>query len=515
MRASSIVGCVIAAAIAAWSGPAAAQKVAQPPELLMTVAIGPDNTLNSLRDFANSMQPGAGMMLGGPLLRTQLAGMVGATALDGIDDKATMFMLAVDGGPALKGAALVAKVKDEPALTRGAGNAHVVKKAGWAVVGSKLVAEKVAPFAFGSLVPQPTLAGPPVATIYTANLMQRYKTEIEKARQQILSGMGAMDAPAMAGVMQSYVDGILSTLSDSERVIVSFDITKDIAAIDFALVPKAGSRLGKFITLQAPSDYGLLAKLPAGPAPTVIAGRLDSGPYRTGLLEIIPKMYGAATPKDMGTAMAAIMKAATGDFAMTMQLAGPQGMAVTQLFGVTDTKAVDRAIGLLLDGFKAPVSSTQMGMTTTITANPKPVMHDGVTLRGYDMVYDLSKAPQATRDIMEKMVGKTGHSARGGTFDQLGLVAMSADGGAAAAAVIDAARGKGKRLVLSPAVNDFLTGSRTRKESIAMVMDLGALAGLGTGRLVMVSLGFADKNAHLRLTLPAATLRGMAGGGRP
>jgi hypothetical protein len=61
-------------------------------------------------------------------------------------------------------------------------------------------------------------------------------------------------------------------------------------------------------------------------------------------------------------------------------------------------------------------------------------------------------------------------------------------------------------------VSDFLAGSRTRKESIAMVMDLGALAGLGTGRLVMVSLGFADKNAHLRLTLPAATLRGMAGG---
>ncbi|HWU90055.1 MAG TPA: hypothetical protein VN253_22485, partial [Kofleriaceae bacterium] len=81
-----------------------------------------------------------------------------------------------------------------------------------------------------------------------------------------------------------------------------------------------------------------------------------------------------------------------------------------------------------------------------------------------------------------------------------------------AAAAIDAARGKGKRLAPPAPVADFLAASRTRKESVAMVMDLGALAGLGTGRAVMMSLGFADKNAHLRITLPAATLRGFAGG---
>ncbi|HWU85977.1 MAG TPA: hypothetical protein VN253_01830, partial [Kofleriaceae bacterium] len=430
MRVSSIVGCVLAAVAVAWSGPAAAQKVVQPPELLMSVGIGPNNTLDSLRAFANTMQPGIGMMLSGQMLRAQLAGMVGAAALDGLDDKATTYVLAVDGGPALKGAAVVGKVTDENLLAKSVGTAHVVKKNGWAVVGPKLVAEKVAPFAFGALAPQPTIAGPPVATIYTANLVQRYKADIEKVRQQLVSGFGSMDAPQIAGVMQSYFDGLISALSDSERAIVTFDITKDAAGIDLALVPKAGSRLGKLVALQQPSDYALLGKLPASPAPVVVAGRLDSGPYRTGMLEAVSQLYGQATPKDMVAALGAVMKAATGDFAMTMQMAGGQGMSVTQLFGVADAKTADRAIGALLDGFKTPRTSTQMGMTTTVTTNPKATVHDGVTLRGYDVVYDFSKAPQATRDVMEKMIPKSGLSARGGTFDQLGVVALSDDGAA-------------------------------------------------------------------------------------
>ena len=512
MRARSIVGCLVAALAVAWSGPAAAQKVAQPPELLMSVGIGPDNTLDSLRAFANTLQPGVGIMMAGPMLRKQIAGMVGAGSLDGLDEKATTYVLAVDGGPALKGAAVVGKVTDEKLLAQSAGIAHVVKKNGWAVVGTKLLAEKVAPFAFGTLAPQPTIAGPPVATVYTSNLVQRYKTDIENARQQLVNGLGSADSPQASGLMQAYFDGLLSALTDSDRVIVTFEITKDVAAVDLALVPKAGSRLGKFVALQQPADYALLGKLPATQAPVLAAGRIDGGPYRNGMLDMVAQIYGQATPKDVIAALGTIMKAATGDFAMTMQMAGGQGMSVTQLFGVADMKAADKAIGVLLDGFRTPRANTMMGMTTTVTTNPKATAHDGVTLRGYEVVYDFSKAPPTTRDAMQKMIPKGGLSARGGTFDQLGVVAMSGDGAAGAAAAIDAARGKGKRLVPPALVADFLAASRARKESAAMVMDLGALAGLPTGRTVMLSFGFADKNAHLRLTLPAATIRGLAGG---
>src|SRR5262245_32646578 len=107
MRISSILGCLALAFAVAGSRPAAAQgKAAPPPELLMTVGIGPDNTLDSLRAFANSVQPGVGMMVQTSLLRHQIAGMVTAISLDGLDENSTIYVLAVDGGPALKGVAV-------------------------------------------------------------------------------------------------------------------------------------------------------------------------------------------------------------------------------------------------------------------------------------------------------------------------------------------------------------------------------------------------------------------------
>jgi hypothetical protein len=186
-------------------------------------------------------------------------------------------------------------------------------------------------------------------------------------------------------------------------------------------------------------------------------------------------------------------------------------MSITQLFGVTDPKTADRAIGALLDLFKSSRTTTMMGMTQTMTTNPKATVHDGVTLRGYDTTYDLSKAQPMNRAMWEKMFPKTGVATRGGTFDKLAVVAAGADGTAAAAAVIDAARGKGARFAPPAVVADFLAGSRTRKESIAMVADIGAMAGLPTGGMFMMSFGFADRNAHIRIALPAATLRTMAG----
>jgi hypothetical protein len=531
MTASRIVGCLVVSL--AMIGPlggllggplggttvgtrtAAAQgKPAEPAELLMSVGVGPDSTLDSLRAYANAIQPGAGVMLTVPMLRKQITGMVTATSLDGLDDKGTLYVLAVDGGPALKGTVVVGKIADEARLQQGAAPAHLVKKNGWAVIGPKPVAEKVAPFALGTLSAQP-ISGPPIATIYTKNLMVRYKTEIADARTKLLGGLGAAGGQ-MSGFIQSYFDGLLSALSDSDRVIVTFDATKDIAAVDLALVPKAGTRLAKLVALQQPADYALVGKLPASQAPVLVAGRLEAGPYRAGILEAMSQIYGPGTPAGMTAALGAIFKAATGEFAMGMQMMGGKGMEVTQLFGLADGKAADKAISQLLDAIKKPQTVTTMGMTVTHTANPKTTTHDGVTVRGYDVTYDLSKAAPESKAMMERMIPKTGLTGRIATFEQLGAVAVSADGNAGVAAAIDAVRNKGKRYAPPAQVTDFLAGSRMRKESVAMVMDVGGLLGMGpAGRALMLSMGFADKRAHLRITLPAATIRGFASGGMP
>jgi hypothetical protein len=447
------------------------------------------------------------------MLRRQIAGMATATSLDGLDDNGTIYVLAVDGGPALKGVAVVGRIADDVKLTRSVAPAHLVKKKAWAVIGPKLIAEKVAPFAFGSLAGK-SIAGPPVATIYTANLMVRYRTEIEDARKKMARSLGPAAGGPTAAAMQSYFDGLISALGDSDRVIVTFDIKKDIAAVDLALVPKNGTRLAKLIGLQRPADYALVGKLPATPAPFLVAGRLDAGPYRAGMLEAMTQFYGPGTPTSMASALGAVLKAATGDFAMAMQMNGPKGMEVTQLFGVADPRGAGRALGQLLDAFKKPQTVTTMGMTVTHVANPRPTTHDGVAIRGYDVTYDLSKAPPETKTVIEKMVPKTGLTTRVAIFDQLGAVGLSADGAASTQAAIDAARGKGKRYAPPAAVTDFLAGSRARKESVAMVMDVGGImAGAPTGRALMLSMGFSDKRAHLRITLPAATIRGLTGVG--
>ncbi|HWO21730.1 MAG TPA: hypothetical protein VNO30_23330 [Kofleriaceae bacterium] len=512
MRASWILGSLIVSLTIAGTRPAAAQgKAAEPAELLMSVGIGPDSTLDSLRAFANTIQPGVGIMVTVPMLRKQIASMVTATSIDGLDEQSTIYVLAVDGGPALKGVAALGKVADEARLKQGVGQAHLVKKNGWAVIGPKPIAEKIAPFALGTLSAQ-AITGLPVATVYTANLMVRYKTEIAEARKKLLDGAGAAGGQ-MAGMMQAYFDGLLSALADSERAIVTFDATKDVAAADLALVPKAGSRLGKFIGAQQPADYGLVAKLPAAQAPVLVAGHLDAGPYRASLLELSTMMFGSGTAAGITAAVGALFKAASGDFAMAMQMGGPKGMELTQLFGISDEKAGSKAMDQLFDALKKPLTTTMMGMTTTQTLNPKPATHDGVTIRTIDITYDLSKAPPDTKAAMEKMIAKSGAATRTALFDKLGLVVMAADGGAGATAAIDAVRGKGKRYAPPAQVTDFLAGSRVRKESVAMIADIGAAMGLGAaGRTMMLSMGFADKRAHFRLALPAATIRGFAGG---
>ena len=68
-------------------------------------------------------------------------------------------------------------------------------------------------------------------------------------------------------------------------------------------------------------------------------------------------------------------------------------------------------------------------------------------------------------------------------------------------------------------VDDLLAASRRRKDSIGMLVDLGAMMmGMrgvsATGAAVgpapfMMSFGFADHAAHLRMSIPAATIRAI------
>jgi len=162
-------------------------------------------------------------------------------------------------------------------------------------------------------------------------------------------------------------------------------------------------------------------------------------------------------------------------------------------------------------------------MATTIQILPDAPVHDGVTLRGYRTSFDLSKAPPAQRKAMERMMGARGAETWMAAFDRVGMIVGGSDSAAAAGRLIDAARGKAPRFVTPPAIAQFLTESRARKDSMAMTLDFagivasvtGLAAPAGDGAPLMLSLGFADRRAHLRFAAPAACVRGMMAAARP
>jgi hypothetical protein len=510
MRTWSKIGCVVAMlGLVACNEAAATPTVKRPAELLVTISLGPDRTLDHVRAFANTVQPGTGAVLTQAIVRRGLAELSGASSLDGLDPMAPTYVLLIDGGAQLNETAVVGKVLDEKTLVTGLGSAHSAINAGWAVIGSEAVVRKIGSYALTALPPLPVVASP-TAVVYVPQVLRRYRTEIDAGRKQLAAQMAATQSSAqMTGMMQSYVDGLFSVVSDTDQLLVTIDVTKDLGAIDLAVTPKPGSRLAKFVAAQRASDYALLDKLPAVQAPVVVAGHIESGPYRQGMLDVFAAMYGQGESKELIATMSAIMKAATGDLAMVMQVGIGQPMTITQLFGVADKKAVDKSIDRVLALFKVGRTFDSSGISTTIKSNAQTIEHDGVSIRGYDVTYDMSKVPAAKRAIMEKMIPAGTSTAGIATFDQVGLLTLrSTDPGAA----IDAARGKGSHFAPSAAIADFLTGSRARQESFMMVMDFGAILGTpGPARSLMMSAGFADKTAHLRFSLPAQTVRALSG----
>jgi len=501
--------------------PAEARATAdQPPaELLVSVAIGPVTTLRNLQAYAEAIQPGTGATLTDQAVRRGLAEAVGASSLDGFDPASGMYLLIahVDGSPA---PALLGKVTDAKTLAASASATGAMFKGSWAVIGAKPVLDRIGPYALATIAPQraPTA---PTATVWLSQVVARYKTEIEAVRSQMMASIAQPSAGRMTQFMTSYLDGLGSFITDADKLIVTLEVTPDLGSLDFALLAKPGSRLAKFVALQRPGDYALLDRLPAATPSVLLGGHLEVGPYRDGILETIAAMYGSDASKELLAAMDAFRKAMTGDIAMTIQSAPGTGLAFTQLFRLSDAAAAQKAITAILDLFKVGRSIEAMGMTTTIKTNPATTMHDGVALRSYEATYDLSKVEPAQRKAMEAMLPSTQARAQIATFDALGLVVLAPDSLAEAGLTIDAARGKAPHFVAPTLTGELLAASRARKDSLAMMMDLGALLAKITGRAptvaapILISLGCADHNAHLRLALPAVTLRAAVNGGNP
>jgi hypothetical protein len=507
----------------------AVAEAAPPPELLATVAIGPASMFRSFAAYADAVKPGSGVALNDAIVRQGLASAVGASSLDGLDPMAWSYLLvgSVDAAPAV---ALAGKVRDAKKLADGASAAHVMSKGGWAVIGPKPLVERIGAHALATL-PAQRAPGTLTATVYVPHLMAQFKDQIESVRSTMLAGMGQPAATQIADFVKAYVDGLLAMANDTEKAIMKIEATPTLASFDLALVPRAGTRLAKFVAVQRPSNYALLDRLPDMPAAMLLGGHLELGPYRERMLELMATLYSRAMTKDLIAGMESLIKVMTGEVGMVARFSpgpgAPAAMAFTQVFGVTNAAAADKAFAAMLGLFKNGQTFDTFGISTTVKASPDTVAHGGVALRSYATTYDFTKVAEAERKAMEKMYPRDATTVHLGAFDRLGMIAFGADSLAEAQRAIDAARGKAPRYAAPQIVGQLLASSRARKDSIAMMIDVGALiAGVSaaTGgplmapagpQPVVVSLGCADRNAHIRIGLPATTARAAVNKGNP
>lgn len=494
-------------------------KLAPPAELLVSAAIGPVTTLRSVQAYVEAIQPGAGAIFTDQVVRRNLAELVGASSLDGLDPTSWMYVLvaSTNDSPAV---ALLGKVTDAKTLATSAGSNHVMIKGSWAVLGAKPLLDRIGSYALAAIATQPAPAAPAV-TVYLPHILARYKTEIAAVRTQMMASLPQPAPGAMGQWMTSYIEGVESLGSDIEKLVVTLRATPDLGSFDFALTPKPKSRLATFVTLQRPTDYALLDRLPATTPSLLLGGHLEAGPYRDGFAGLIAAMAGPGASKELLAAIDAFRKAMTGDIAMAMRIAPGTGMAFTQLYGLSDTRAADKALVSMLALFKAGRTFAVTNLATTIRANPGTTPYDGVTLRSYDTTFDLSKVPPDQRKAVEGLSPGSPQRSHLAAFDALGMIVAAPDSLAETKRSIDAARGKTAHFVAGPVVGKILAASRARKDSLAMMLDLGEIIAAAAGRTaaagqhVVMSLGFADRNAHIHLALPAATLRAAVNAAQP
>lgn len=477
----------------------------RPAGLIATIEFGNDDAFRGMRAFVDEIKSGTQTELTAPAVTPKLAKMAGATSLDGLDATSPRFAVWFDDGAA-KGFTFVGKFTDPSALRKNLGQATAAFKGNWAVVGDPAVVAKVQGYAL-DVFPQLGSVASPTITVDVPQLLRRYRKAIDDAHKQYVALAAAMPNTAqMSAMLDAYFSGALSMLEDSDLAVMVLAADKQLGEVDLLLVPRAKTRLATFASLQKPSAFVQLRQLPASPSMLIAAGRFDSGPYRQGLLDMMASIYPQVEGKAMVELLRQLMAASTGDFAFSGTFALGKGMEVFGVFPMVDAAAPLAAADKFIAWLGQGRTMTQMNVKTTMVA-AKPTTISGITVRGYDTTFDFSTAPQEQREMMKAMM-PSGMASRFAMIDKLGVVSMSTDPTATLTAGIAAASGKAAGFEASGVVAALLRAARIDKDSLAFVIDIGAVIGKSPFPF-MISLRFENAQAHLRMVTSSASIKSL------
>jgi hypothetical protein len=493
------------------SGPQAPVTAPPDPVVATVSLVSPERAVAAVRAYLDAANPGSAGMIAAPSLLDSLAGGAGATSLEGIDVAGPLHVIIADLPVRF---VIAGRVTDGKRLEAGRGEAKVLLKGGWALIGSAELVDLVDDWALSTLVaskPSTVVA----ATAYLDRLMQRHADELGLIRGQVAAG--AQAAGPGGDILVKYVDGLFSVAGETARVTATLALDASRADLDLALVPKPSTGLGRFVAAQRPSDFSVVGSLPAtAPTSIVVAGHLVLGPYRDALFAAMTRMmnFGEAEATMMRT-FTAIAEVATGEFAAGMKM-GPGEIAMVQIISITDAAVADRAVKEMATATAGGLKIESMGMRLTQTGKPDASSHDGIPIHDMTTTVDLDSVPAEQRETIASMYGPEGQTIHAAAT--AGALIVSTGSVENTGSAIDAFRDKAARVRLSPSISGFLDAARGRKDSMVFIMDLAALAAgvsamaggatpppAGEAPLAM-AFGFADKNAHLRFSLPSSSL---------
>jgi hypothetical protein len=506
------------------SGPDDVPLAGPPDAVVATVSTGSlAQAMTGLRAYLDAIRPGASLMMTDGLVAGGLARAAGASSLDGIDLAAPLHVIFLDGPERL---VVAGKAADRAALDKAHGAAHLLVRDGWALLGPRDAVELIAPWVVPTLVAsRPTAAVQ--ATVHVDRLMTRHAAAITELRETAAARLAASD-PNAGRMITEYLNGLFALAGDSARLTASLAIDAARAELDLALVPRPASALAGFVAAQKPSDFALLAALPAdAPTGIVMAGHVELGPYRSGALAMFGRMMnfgdGAATFLDAFTTLADL---ATGDFAAAFTMS-PAGTQMVEIVPVSDAAAAARAIGAVAAATAGGAQVEAMGMRMTHAGHPNQAQHAGAVIHGLTTTVDRDSVPPLQREMFDRMYGGGGQELHI-AFPDGALVATT---GALERCkhAVDARAGRAERLRPPAATAAVFDAARARRDSLALVIDLvGLLGGLRAALVpgappppassapgLALAVGFADRAAHLRLALRAETVRALAAAATP
>lgn len=469
---------------------------APPPELIASIACDPNVVRRDIQTFLEAVQPGTDSSLSETELQAELARAVGASSLAGLEPS---YLFVVDANP--PGMALVGTHANMKELLAKVAPASGVVRGKWVAIGSRPILDRIADYALDVAVGQrrPTVL---TMTLYASQVMARHRAEIVALRDRwVAKAVGptfGVSTPAMA-----YIDWLFDLLEETSKLKVELHIKPQLVALDVALEPRLRSRFAQFVAAQRPTDYALLERLPATPAPIRFGGRIAMGPYAADSCS--SGKGGAALIRRTHAACEALTRVVTGDLAMMMSM--PPVVGVVALFGLSDTAVADKAIADMLDALKDGSTTSVNGRLTTSKTNLVATAHDGVQLRSIDLTFDVSNLPGALRHVPDGLYSSSkGTRLQLATFDRLGLMSLIENRAGIAEHTIDAARGKSPRYVAPAVVRDLLVTSRKRKDSFALILDLTLdsqpPADSPFSGFIVATFGVSDNNAQLRIELP-------------